>query len=159
MDWMKETDDQLRRGAFLMVEGNPMTIGWGQFGIIWNKQTFSVYVRESRYTHELLSHTMTFTVSVPKNGTLQKELAFCGTKSGRDVDKVSALHASLMPARFGGQDGFSGCRFHIECRILFRTDLDEHLLENESLLSRYYAEGDSHTMYIGEILGVWEEAE
>ena len=159
MNWMKETNDQLQRGAFLMVDGNPMTIGWGQFGIIWNKQTFTVYVRESRYTHELLNHATTFTVSVPARGTLQKELGFCGTRSGRDIDKMAAVNGSLIPARFGGQDGFAGCRFHIECRILFRTDLDEHLLENESLLSRFYEEGDSHTMYIGEILGVWEEAE
>ncbi|MBR4905822.1 MAG: flavin reductase [Clostridia bacterium] len=157
MDWMKETNEQLRRGAFLMVNGNPMTIGWGQFGVIWNKQTFSVYVRQSRYTHSLLEHASTFTVSVPKAGTMKDDLAFCGTRSGRDVDKISALHASLLPAAFGGQDGFSGCRYHIECRILFRTELDEHLLEDDSLLSRYYADGDPHTMYVGEILGVREE--
>ena len=159
MDWMKDTNEQLRRGAFLMVNGNPMTIGWGQFGIIWNKQTFSVYVRHSRYTHTLLEHATTFTVSVPREGTMKDELAFCGTRSGRDTDKMQALNASLSPAVYGGQDGFSGCRYHIECRILFRTDLDEHLLEDRSLFTRYYAEGDTHTMLIGEILGIREEHE
>lgn len=159
MNWMQATNEQLRRGAFLMVSGNPMTIGWGQFGIIWNKQTFSVYVRHSRYTHALLENAATFTVSVPNEGDMKNELAFCGTRSGRDVDKMKALHASLRPAQFGGQDGFSGCRYHIECKILFRADLDEHLLEDEALLSRYYAEGDTHTMLIGEILGIQEEAE
>ena len=157
MDWMKETNEQLKRGAFLMVKGNPMTIGWGQFGIIWGKQTFSVYVRKSRYTHELLENASTFTVSVPKSGAMKKERAFCGTKSGRDVNKIAELNASLFPARFGAQDGFSGCRYHIECKILFRMDLDEHLLEDGALLSRYYADGDPHTMLIGEILGVTEE--
>lgn len=158
MDWMKNMNEQLKKGAFLMVSGNPMTIGWGQFGIIWNKQTFSVYVRQSRYTHDLLDNTNMFTVSVPYEGTMQKELAFCGTRSGRDVDKMNALQASLSPAKFGAQDGFAGCRYHIECRILFRTDLDENLLEDNALLSRYYADGDTHTMYIGEILGVTENA-
>ena len=134
-------------------------LGWGQFGIIWNKQTFSVYVRHSRYTHTLLENATTFTVSIPREGSLKNELAFCGTRSGRDVDKMRALHASLLPAQFGGQDGFRGCRVHIECRILFRTDLIEQLLEDDALLSRYYPEGDTHTMLIGEILGVREEAE
>ena len=157
MDWMKETNEQLCRGAFLMVDGNPMTIGCGQCGIIWDRPTFSVYVRQSRYTHELLENASTFTVSVPKLGTMKEELAFCGTMSGRDINKMSELHASLSPAAYGGQDGFSGCRFHIECRILFRSDLDEHLLENQTLLSRYYADGDPHTMYVGEILGIREE--
>ena len=157
MDWMAETNEQLKRGAFLMVSGNPMTIGWGQFGILWGRQTFSVYVRQSRYTHELLARSETFTVSVPHPGTMSDAIRFCGTRSGRDIDKMKALGASLYPAQFGGQDGFKGCRFHIECRILFRTDLDEHLLEDDSLLSRYYAGGDPHTMLVGEIIGVSEE--
>ena len=157
MDWMKETAQQLPKGAFLMVNGNPMTIGWGQFGVIWNRKTFSVYVRESRYTHSLLEHADTFTVSVPAPGTMSAELAFCGTKSGRDVNKLEALHASLFANRFGAQDGFDGCRYQIECRILFRADLDEHALEDPALLARYYANGDPHTIYVGEILGVTEQ--
>lgn len=159
MDWMNETMQQLPKGAFLMVAGNPMTIGWAQFGILWGKRTFTVYVRESRYTHELLSNAETFTVSVPRIGTMSDALAFCGTKSGRDVDKMRALSADLFQNRFGAQDGFSGCRYHIECRILFRGDLDENRIENETLMKRYYADGDTHTMYVGEILGVTEEAE
>ena len=157
MEWMHETASQLKKGAFLMVDGNPMTIGWAQFGVLWGKDTLSVYVRHSRYTHQLLENASTFTVSVPKAGTLSDALAFCGTRSGRDTDKMTVLHAASFPARYGGQDGFSGCRYHIECRILFRADLDENRLESESLLSRYYAAGDTHTMYIGEILGVTEE--
>lgn len=157
MEWMHETAAQLKKGAFLMVDGNPMTIGWAQFGVLWGKNTLSVYVRHSRYTHHLLEHAATFTVSVPKTGTLSDALAFCGTKSGRDVDKMSVLNASLSPAHFGGQDGYAGCRYHIECKILFRADLNEHLLEDEALLSRYYSSGDTHTMYVGEILGVAED--
>ncbi len=157
MEWMHETAQQLKKGVFLMVNGNPMTIGWAQFGVLWGKDTLSVYVRHSRHTHRLLEHADTFTVSVPKAGTLSDAIALCGTRSGRDLDKMSALNASLFPARYGGQDGFCGCRYHIECRILFRTDLHDYLLENETLLSRYYSAGDTHTMYVGEILGITEE--
>lgn len=156
MDWMDETARQLPKGAFLMVDQNPMTIGWGQFGVLWGKPTFSVYVRESRYTHQLLEHANTYTVSVPAYGTMSKELALCGTKSGREIDKMQALNASLFPNRFGAQDGFAGCRFQIECRILLRVDLDEHRIEDSALKNRYYANGDPHTMYVGEILGVSE---
>ena len=157
MDWMYEITRQLPKGAFLMVRDNPMTIGWGQFGVLWGKQTFTVYVRKSRYTHELLNQSDTFTVSVPACGTLSHELAFCGTKSGRDINKIQNLNASLFANRFGADDGFKGCKFHIECRILFRSDLDEHHLEDAQLMNRYYAGGDAHTMYVGEILGVTEE--
>ncbi len=157
MDWMTETARQLPFGALLMVDGNPMTIGWGQFGVLWGKQTFTVYVRKSRYTHDLLDRSDTFTVSVPAFRTLKEALTLCGTKSGRDLDKMEALNAARFPNRFGGQDGFEGCRYHIECRILCRTTLNEHEIEDAALLSRYYPGGASHTMYVGEILGVSEE--
>ena len=159
MDWMQETAAQLPKGAFLMVNGNPMTIGWGQFGVIWGKRTFTVYVRKSRYTHALLDNATTFTVSVPFEDTYREALALCGTKSGRDIDKMKTLGAEFFEARYGGQNGFAGCRYQIECRILSRSDLDENTIEEESLLRRYYPNGDSHTMYIGEILGVTEAAE
>ena len=157
MDWMKETAEQLKKGAFLMVKGNPMTIGWGQFGVLWGRPTFTVYVRQSRYTHELIESTDTFTVSVPHANTLKQALALCGTKSGRDLDKMDALKASFFANRFGAQNGFAGCKYHIECRILMRTLLDETKIEDASLQSRYYPDGDPHTMYVGEILGVTEE--
>ena len=159
MQWMTDTVKQLKKGVFLMVDGNPMTIGWAQFGILWGKQTCSVYVRKSRYTYRLLENATTFTVSVPAIGSLSEALAFCGTKSGRDVDKMKALHAKPVPSRFGAQNGFPGCRYQIECSILFRADLDEHLLEDEPTMSRYYQNGDPHRMFVGEILGVWEEHE
>ena len=157
MNWMDAVSEQLKKGAFLMVNGNPMTIGWAQFGILWGKQTLSVYVRHSRYTYQLLKDASAFTVSVPRPGTMSEELAFCGTRSGRDIDKMDALHSVLTPPHFGGQCGFSGCQYHIECSVLFRTDLDESLLEVPDLQSRYYQTKDSHRMFIGEILGIWEE--
>lgn len=157
MDWMNETARQLPYGAFLMVDKNPMTIGWGQFGVLWGKPTFTVYVRKSRHTHALLDRASTFTVSVPAYRTMKDALAFCGTRSGRDVPKMQALSAALFQNRFDAQDGLKGCRYHIECRILSRTDLNEHEIEDDALLARYYPDGDPHTMYVGEILGVSEE--
>ncbi len=154
--WQDETVKQLPKGAFLMVGNNPMTIGWAQFGILWGKLCATVYVRHSRYTHELLENADTFTISVPEFGTMQKELAFCGTKSGRDVNKLEAVGLSATAPSYGAQSGVKGCKYHIECRILHRSELDESRIESPELTRRYYANGDPHTMYIGEILGVTE---
>ena len=154
--WQEETVRQLPKGAFLMVKNNPMTIGWAQFGVLWGKLCATVYVRHSRYTHDLLADSDTFTISVPAYGTMTKELAFCGSKSGRDTDKLSVLGLHTVSAVYGAQNGFEGCRYHIECRILHRSELDEALIADSTLSQRYYAHGDPHSMYIGEILGVTE---
>ena len=42
---------------------NTMTISWGGLGTIWNKPVATVYVRESRYTHEFMDNNDYFTVS------------------------------------------------------------------------------------------------
>lgn len=84
--------DQIRKGAFLTVKSgdklNTMTIGWATFGIIWNKPILMVLVRKSRHTHEIIENASDFTVSVPVNKDLKKALSFCGSYSGRDIDKI-----------------------------------------------------------------------
>ena len=80
----------LGAGAFLLVGGensrpNPMTIGWATLGTVWGKPALAVYVRPSRYTHGLLESTRHFSVNVPEGEVFSKALAFCGSKSGRDL--------------------------------------------------------------------------
>ena len=71
---------------------NTMTIGWGTLGVEWGKPLFTVFVRQSRYTKELLDKNGEFTINVPLKGTDRKQaLGFCGSKSGRDVDKFANL--------------------------------------------------------------------
>ena len=41
---------------------NTMTIGWGTIGIEWGKPIFVGYVRESRYTREMLDQNGEFTM-------------------------------------------------------------------------------------------------
>ena len=35
---------------------NTMTIGWGTIGVDWSRPVFIAYVRESRYTKEMLGY-------------------------------------------------------------------------------------------------------
>lgn len=73
-----------------------MTIGWGALGNIWGKPVFTVMVRHSRYTHELIEAHNEFTVSFPLTAAFSKALGLCGSKSGRDMDKFAA--AEITPA-------------------------------------------------------------
>ena len=87
-------------GAFLVVEDkkgrvNVMTIGWAQAGFIWNQPVMTVMVRPSRHSHLMLENADHFSVCVPRRGEMKKELAFCGTKSGRDYDKIRACALKL----------------------------------------------------------------
>ena len=70
---------------------NSMTISWGMVGIEWAKPVFVTFIRESRFTRSLIEKNGEFTVNIPVDDSAKKILTFCGSKSGRDVDKAKEL--------------------------------------------------------------------
>jgi len=146
-----------RGGAFLVVvdqQGKPnaMTIGWGQVGIVWSRPVFTVLVRCSRYTHACIRSADAFTVNVPRGGELSGELAFCGTHSGRDVDKAAECGLTMVPATAVEVPIIDECALHYECRILARTQQVREDFSSDEVLERYYASGDHHLAVFGEIV-------
>lgn len=152
--------NQLVKGAFLTVkhEGkvNTMTIGWGTIGYIWNRPIMMVPVRFSRYTHTLIHEAQSFTVSVPITKDLKKALALCGTKSGRDMDKINASGLTLAPPQSEAIETpvIAECELHIECKIVYKQAMDLSLLDEQAVKSQY-ANGDEHVLYYGEILAAY----
>ena len=71
-DYAGQICKALPKGVLLTTRAedqlNTMTIGWGKIGIEWGKPVFIAYVRESRYTFQLLKKSGEFTVNVPVSG-------------------------------------------------------------------------------------------
>ena len=63
---------------------NSITIGWGSFGVLYQKPIMIVYVKPERYTWKFLEKGEYFTLSFLKRKH-RKKLGFLGTKSGRDL--------------------------------------------------------------------------
>jgi len=144
-------------GAFLVVENrkgrvNVMTIGWAQTGLIWGEPILSVLVRPSRYTHDLLGNAAHFSVCVPRRGEMKKELAFCGTKSGRDYDKIRACAMKLKEGAARGLKYLDGCGLVYQCEICGTTDLKRDTLAPGALDKYYPGDEVPHTLYFGKIL-------
>ncbi len=74
-------------------EINTMTASWGGIGFIWNKPAFTCVVRPQRYTFEFTESSDIITLSF-FGGDQRSALNLCGTKSGRECDKIalSGLH-------------------------------------------------------------------
>ena len=100
---------------------NPMTIGWGTMGVEWGRPIFVAYVRESRYTHQMLDESGEFTVNIPMETVDPKILSICGTKSGRDLDKVRELGLHLEPGKAIATPGIRELPLTLECKILYRV--------------------------------------
>lgn len=155
-DAIPELMKQLPKGAFLTVgegdEANPMTIGWALSGIIWGRPVLMVAVRYSRHTYRLMDKAETFTVSVPRFGDLQKDLNFCGTKSGRDYKKFCETGLTAQPAKIVSGVVIKEASHHYECKVVYRQSMDPANLD-EAIKKRFY-EGnqDYHVFFIGEIV-------
>jgi len=147
--------NQLEKGAFLTTKNgdkvNTMTIAWGSIGYIWNKPVYIVYVRYSRETYKLLEKSHEFTVSIPLNKDLGEELAYCGSKSGRDYDKIKESNLGLLNSRTLNTPILSDCDLHYECKIIYKQAMEPgNILV--PIKDRYYKQDNYHVVFYGEIV-------
>ena len=138
---------------------NTMTIGWGMIGVQWAKPIFIAFVRESRYTKQLLEKNGEFTVNVPLSPVDKNVIAVCGTKSGREVDKFSQLGLTAEPGQTVSVPGIKELPLTLECKVIYKQDQAPEAIAPEHI-QRFYAkdtknENDFHTAYYGEITAAY----
>ena len=157
-DYAGEVCKAMQKGVLLTTaldgKANTMTIGWGHIGIEWGRPIFVAYVRESRFTKEYLEKTGEFTVNIPLADCDKNILGICGTKSGRDTDKIEALGLTLEAGETVSVPGIRQLPLTLECKVIYKQ---EHPLSaiGEDIISRYYSLGDPHTAYYGQILNAY----
>ena len=163
-DYAGEILEQVGTAALVTTKAgedvNTMTIGWGTLGVEWGKPLFTVFVRQSRHTKKLLDKNGEFTINVPLKGTDRKAiLGFCGSKSGRDVDKIKEMDLHLEEPDVISVPGIKEFPITLECKVVYKQDQDLSAIAEDKRL-RYYApgtanDGDYHTAYYGEVLAAY----
>ena len=147
-----------QRWALLTVadgEGcNPMTVSWGGVGILWNKPVATVYVRPQRYTRGLMDKENYFSLTFLSE-ELHDVAAFCGSKSGREVDKVKECGLTVM----GDEKApyFAQGELTLICRKLYQQDMTGESFVDPAVDEKNYPGKDYHRMYVGEIVAVLEK--
>ena len=129
---------------------NAMTISWGGVGVLWGKNVVFIFIRDSRYTKELIDTYDLFSVSF-LNDSYREALNYCGSHSGRDEDKMA--NAGLTWNYKHSIPFVDEGNLVLLCQKLSATRITE-----ESFLSpkikNWYTDGDMHTMYVAEIIEV-----
>ena len=157
---LDQTLDRLAHGGLLLAStrgdgaSNAMIIGWATIGVIWGLPVMVVLVRPSRYTYGFIEESGEFTVNVP-TPEMADLVKLCGTRSGRDVDKLAHVATSM------GQRvecvTLDACPVVYECRVVHWNDLQPEVLE-PGLLNKAYPQGDYHRLYYGQILGTFSRS-
>jgi flavin reductase (DIM6/NTAB) family NADH-FMN oxidoreductase RutF len=135
------------------ISYNTMTASWGGIGNLWNMPVSFIFVKPQRYTFGFIEKSKTYTLCFFDHKQYSKALLVCGTKSGRDGDKIK--EAGLTPVVLpSGMIGFAEARLIIECEVVYSDFLSPEGMELQETKD-WYKEKDYHKMYAGKITGVW----
>lgn len=129
---------------------NIMTVGWGSFGVMWSKPIAVVAVRPSRHTYSFMEAQDDFTLCAFP-ASCRSQLNLCGSKSGRDVDKIAATGFTPFPSVKVKAPGFEEADLILECRKLYYEDCDPARFVDPSIESNYGGK-NYHRLYTGEIV-------
>ena len=148
------SDDWMLVTAGNKEKSNTMTANWGGMGYLWNRPVAFVFIRPERYTYEFVEKQENFTLTF-FNEKFRNALNICGTKSGRDCNKVA--EASLTPCfTEKGTPSFEEASLVIECKKLYAGMLSEDSFLNRHIFDTVYGQkGNIHKLYIAEITDVW----
>ena len=129
---------------------NTMAISWGTLGTLWSKPVATVFVKPVRYTHDFMESSEFFTVCF-FDRSHRREIAYLGSRSGRDGDKLAATSLTAVPV--GESVGFAQAHTTLLCRKLYTHDLDIDRIPAE-IVAQDYTEEAPHTVYVGEVISV-----
>lgn len=153
----------LPKGVLLTTKAdgkvNTMTIGWGHIGVEWRRPIFVAYVRQSRLTKQMLDASGEFTVNIPYGELDHHIVSVCGTKSGREMDKIAELGLTLVEPTHISTPGIKQLPLTLECKVLYKVDQAMPGLP-EDVENTFYPKDeagiqDIHTAYYAEIVGAY----
>ena len=135
---------------------NTMTASWGGLGVIWGAPAATCYIRPQRYTKEFVDREEYFTLSFfPEE--YRKQLSLCGSKSGRDVDKIKECGSTVC---YGAGDApcIGEAELVLVCKKAYVQDMDAAcVLEEGTVLPFYGEKGGWHRMYTGLVVEAYEK--
>ncbi|MDE7312713.1 MAG: flavin reductase [Eubacterium sp.] len=130
---------------------NAMTASWGGVGVLWGKNTAFIFVRDSRYTKELIDQSDHFSLTF-FDSNHKSALKYFGMVTGRKEDKLKI--AKMNVNYYEDIPFIDEGNLVICCRKMSATPiLPEHFLDSK-IQEKWYADGDLHTMYVGEIIQI-----
>lgn len=126
---------------------NAMTASWGCLGVLWNRPIAVCFIRPQRHTFGLAEEQDR--LSLAFFGQDRRDaLSLCGTKSGRDCDKIS--EAGFTTSDADGVPVINEAQILVIGRKLYADYIKEDCFIDNKMLD-FYKEKDFHKAYVLEI--------
>ena len=129
-----------------MESANIISVAWT--GIV-NSEPPLVYIsiRSTRKSYEIIKETGEFVINIP-NENLVWQVDFCGTKSGKNIDKFKEAKLQKEKAKLVKAPLIKECPINLECKVkeikslgshdmfiaeIINVNADEEFIDNEKL--------------------------
>ena len=143
-------DDWMLITAGTKDDFNTMTASWGTCGVLWNRPVAVCFIRPQRYTFQFMEKHDFYTLCFFSEEH-REILQYCGSHSGRKVDKIA--RTGLKPLlTANGNVYFEQARLMLECRKLYADRIDPDRFIIPEIRDSVYPGRDYHKFYIGEII-------
>ncbi len=103
---------------------NLITVAWAGT-ICTQPPRVSISVRPTRHSYGLIKESGEFVINLPTTA-LAKAVDWCGVKSGRDVNKFTAMGLHTAPASKVGCPLLAESPVSLECKVFQRLELGSH---------------------------------
>lgn len=142
-------DDWMLIGAESGGKVNAMTASWGGLGVMWGKPCVFVFIRPQRYTYEFVSKSDTFSLSFFDEAH-REALKICGSKSGRNCDKIALAKLTPVVAECG-TPYFAEARISLICKKMYEGELSETGFIDRTQIAKWYPQKDFHRVFVASI--------
>lgn len=124
---------------------NIITLGWNM-PTSGRPPMVAISVGNTRYSYKLIKETGEFVLAFPSEG-MEEAVIFCGTYSGREVDKFKATGLTPVKAKYVKPPLIAEATVNMECRVASSLKTGDHTIFVGEILTAYVSEEDKPVIF------------
>lgn len=145
--WSKKYPEQIALVTSVDKHGKPnvLPLGWCMC-TSFQPPMLAISVGKTRYSHKLLSEWGEFVVAFPTED-MKKEVLYCGSHSGRDVDKFKESGLKPVRAKKVKPPLITGCIANMECKVVGKLDSGDHTIFVGEIVASHIEDIEKRRLY------------
>ena len=145
--WKRKYPERTVLAVSISKDGKPniITLGWNM-PTSFKPPMVAISVGLTRYSHKLISESGEFVLAFPSEG-MEDALLFCGTHSGRDVDKFKATGLTPVKAKYVKPPLIAEATVNMECRVVGSIRTGDHTIFVGEILAAYVSDEDKPVLF------------
>jgi flavin reductase (DIM6/NTAB) family NADH-FMN oxidoreductase RutF len=118
---------------------NIMTASW-QMPVSFKPALVAIAIGHKRFSHKLILQSREFVINIPHSGMI-KEVWYCGTHSGKDINKFESCKLTPVKAQKVKAPLIQECIGNIECKLYSHHEAGDHTIFVGEVIAASVKEG------------------